>query len=121
MKLIPVLASPRGIVYAMVDDEDFYMVAGYAWRLQANGKGTSFHVATSVAYRVDGVKRKTNVLMHHAIMGLPPIGYDLHHINGDVLNNMKYNFEIILSKKHSSISGSTRIRHENRGYVKGGS
>lgn len=119
MKLIPVLDSPRRIAYAIVDDEDFHKVAGYAWRLRTNGKGTSFHVATSVAYRVDGIRKEHTILMHHAILGHPPIGYDIDHIDGDVLNNMKYNLRIIPSKRHSSISGLVEKRRENRGYIKG--
>lgn len=121
MKLIPVWAAHRGIVYAMVDDEDFYLVAGYAWRFRANGKGTSFHIATSIAYRVDGVRKEQIVMMHHAIVGPPPVGYDINHINGDVYDNQKYNLEIIPSLRHSSISGLMEVRRENRGYVKGGS
>jgi hypothetical protein len=116
VKTIPVVAAHIGIVYAMVDDEDYHLVAGYAWSLRANGKGTSFYVGTTVSYRVDGVAKKANVQMHHAIIGLPPIGYDTHHINGDVLDNRKSNLEVIRSKKHSSISGSTKVRNENRGY-----
>jgi hypothetical protein len=122
VKLIPVLATPRGIVYAMVDDEDFNMLAGYAWSLRSNGKGTSFHIATSVAYRgIDGKRKEVAVLMHHAVIGLPPIGYDTNHINGDVFDNRKCNLEVIKAKDHSRISSLTRPRNENRGYIKGGS
>lgn len=107
MKKIPVWASHRGIMYAMVDDEDFDMLKGYAWRLLSNGKGTSACIATTVSYRVNGVRRTKVIAMHHAILGYPPMDEDTHHMNVNIYDNRKFNLIFIKSKRHSSISGSS--------------
>lgn len=104
MKKIPVQSYVDGLVYAIVDDEDFDMLCGYSWHVKARGsKGR--YVATVIYYwSLEGKEVRREVKMHHAVIGQPPIGMDTHHINGDVLDNRKCNLEFIDSLIHGHIS-----------------
>jgi len=113
MKKIPVVCSHDGVVYALVDDEDFNMLAGYAWHVHRNGKGGR-GVGTMISYiGVDRVRKYKRVQIHHAIIGQPPIGMDVHHINGDPLDNRKENLEIISSLEHAYISSRQGFDRED--------
>jgi len=104
MRKIPVTSRYNGLVYAIVDDEDFSMLAGYSWYMrEREGKGKA--VETRISYRqLDGKQKTKQVTMHHAIVGHPPIDMDVHHINGDVLDNQKHNLEVIDHVHHGHIS-----------------
>ena len=71
------LASGKGV--ALVDDEDYELVANRAWYYHAGYARSSVHQ--------DG--RIVGTLMHRLVMGLPPEGVD--HRDGDRLNNQKAN------------------------------
>jgi HNH endonuclease len=110
MKKIPVHSQVRGVVYALIDDDDFNLVCGYAWHTRKKDK---YATTTVYYYSVDGERRRKQVRMHHAIIGLPPIGMDVHHINGEPLDNRKSNLMFIDSLEHAYL---TNIRWEREDY-----
>ena len=110
MRKIPLLSYIDGLVYAIVDDEDFDILCRYTW--YEKGKNRSRYVATMVTYRSlymkDGWARR-EVKMHHAVIGHPPIGMDTHHMNGNVLDNRKCNLRFVDHTEHGHISSRQDI------------
>jgi hypothetical protein len=76
MVRIPLVGRIGAGLYAMVDDEDYEMLAGHRWRLD---RGNHPDYAKTGRERV--------VRMHAMIMGIPRAD----HINGDGLNNQRSN------------------------------
>lgn len=68
----------KGLV-AQVDDVDFDRVWMFPWRLTSHGYP----------------KNSTQGYLHHMIMGVPPKGYVIDHIDRDKLNNKQSNLRSI--------------------------
>lgn len=103
----------RGGYIAKVDDADADLLLSCAWQPResklADGR-LVVHVARSV-----GPKR-TSVYIHHFIIGLPPEGCRIDHIDGDGLNNCRSNLRIAT---HSQNAFAQRIRSDNTSGHKG--
>jgi len=83
---------------AVIDFEDLDKVRNYWWYL-----GTLGYVYTQIKV---GRKWKTRHL-HYIILGITPKpGYNVHHKNGDPMDNRKDNLEYLTTIEH----GATRIR-----------
>lgn len=90
---------------ALVDDEDFALVAGVKWYANKN-KRTWY--ARRFAYFGDGKQGRTIVKMHRLIIGAKP-GDIVDHINGDGLDNRRSNLRIC----DSSQNACNRLRRPN--------
>lgn len=74
---------------ALVDDEDFEKVCSKRWHV------SKLHGDICYAqhnYRVG--KRFGSTKMHHLVIGKPPKGYVVDHINGNGLDNRRENLRI---------------------------
>lgn len=76
MKKIPL---GRG-QFAIVDDEDYELVAQFKWHTMANSNSHHVYAATK--------------LRMHRLIVKPPPGYMVDHINGDTLDNRRCNLRI---------------------------
>lgn len=90
MKEIPLT---KGKV-ALVDDEDYE-------RLIAMGKWcfNRYPQKTKATYKMDGSRSSVAILMHRVIMNAPD-GLYVDHIDGNPLNNQKYNLRLCSHKEN---------------------
>lgn len=70
---------------AIIDDEDYDRIKGYSW--QAYKYRNRWYAKTT--YSIGGRSRRT-LYLHKLILFCPP-GKNIYHIDGDGLNNCKYN------------------------------
>lgn len=84
---------PSGDI-AKVSKSDMDSVSGYKWyvRTYPNSK----YVRSS---EVDSSKK--TVLMHHVILGKPPKGYVVDHINGNGLDNRRENLRFVTRSQNA--------------------
>lgn len=90
-KLIPLT---QGLT-ATVDDEDFAWLKQWRWQTQ--------HAASCI-YAVRHCQKagvEFKVYMHRQIMNAKA-GEEVHHKNGDTLDNRRENLEIVDPKKHGN-------------------
>jgi len=80
------------IAKAIIDVEDIDKIVGYKWFMRQDGRVVSNITASS-----DG---KTHVRLHNVIMN-PNNGYIVDHINGDTLDNRKFQLRIVTEKQNS--------------------
>ena len=74
---------------ATISNVDFTRVAALAWRLGTNG----------YIYRVGGRKKGVTCLLHRFIMDVKP-RQEIHHRNGDRLDNRRANLEVTNASDH---------------------
>lgn len=109
MKTIPL---SRGAV-AIVDDADFETLSAHKWHITSGGYAARNRYGTR-----EERKRPGNlILMHREIIGAPPNGYDVDHIDGDPLNNTRINLRIIT--RSDNIFNSKPLWKNNSTGVKG--
>lgn len=75
---------------ALVDNADFEKLSKYKWFAH---KKQNKHGATYYAERKP--KDRTNYSMHKHIMGEPPAGHQIDHIDGNSLNNQRENLRFV--------------------------
>lgn len=84
----------QGLV-AMVDDEDYEKLNQFKWQAKTN---------CSVYYakrRAPGPKRISETIwMHRDVLGTPPAGMEIDHIDGNGLNNQKKNLRFCTHKEN---------------------
>lgn len=76
------LFNGRG--FSLVDACDYERLAPHRWTLNAKEEGKSTDYARAT---IDGEK----VSLHRFIIGDPPVGYVIDHVNGDGLDNRRSN------------------------------
>lgn len=81
-----------------VDDFDFDHLSKYTWCI--NNKG----------YATAAVKSEHScvVMMHHLVMGYPPPGQEIHHIDGNKLNNQRSNLKFVSRSYNQLTKGKGR-------------
>jgi len=92
---------------ALVDDADYELVRDHKWYFHG------VYAATRVP-RGWGL-RKSNILMHWFVLygfGEPPAGIEVHHINGNTLDNRRMNLEETTHRQH--LIGGARERYRGR-------
>jgi hypothetical protein len=111
-KRIPV-SSPEGVVYALVDADDYDRLAGFKWCLSSG-------YAMRKSPRPAGVTCK----MHREVLGLVHgDGHEADHINRDKLDNRKSNLRVVtravngrnLSARTDGTSGLRGVSWHKRG------
>jgi len=85
MKKIPLTGKGKGL-FTLVDDEDFERVNRYKWHLSIPEYPTR-------SFRIN--YKRFNQRLHGLIMGQPPVGYEIDHINRDKLDNRKENLRFV--------------------------
>ena len=80
-------------VYTIVDHEDYKLVRGYNWSLYDCVRDTS-----------------SNEAIHRIIKGQDQCldNMNIHHIDGNILNNCKSNLDVVTPKQHGQIHGRKR-------------
>lgn len=85
---------------ALIDDEDFIWLSQWKWC--ANKNRNTFYVVRHTHVSETGLPR-TLLLMHRLILekhGLLQPGHEVDHINGDGLNNQKYNLRSVTPRQN---------------------
>lgn len=89
---------------ALVDDDDFHIVAAHSWHPEPKGN----RVYAQATIRRDG--RKTSIRMHQLILDSPMID----HRNGDGLDNRRANLRPATSRQNqqnvTSVTGNSRFK-----------
>lgn len=101
-----------GNKYALVDREDYLKIELLRTR--------KFHVGSN-GYAVRNQKYKNSrkdwkMTIHHLIMGIPPKGMQVDHINGNKLDNRKENLRFVTVQQNQMNRGVTK---NNRSGFKG--
>src|SRR5450631_1957406 len=95
MKEIPLTQGK----FALVDDEDYENLISMKWHALYNKNGDSFYAHHSVYNKG---KSPSVIRMHRYLMGANDPNLDVDHIDGNTLNNQKYNLRICESHKNTS-------------------
>lgn len=74
---------------APVDEEDAKRLQGYCWNVTTHG------YADAALVKVERIK------LHHAVMGKPPKGFVVDHIDRDKLNNRRENLRFVTPRENS--------------------
>jgi len=72
---------------AIIDDKNYARVSSFKWFLKRVGP-SSYYVAVSIS-----LNGKVKTLYLHRLIMQPQPGMDVHHIDGDPLNNLEENLE----------------------------
>ncbi len=76
-----------------VDDQDFDILNKRKWSVYKDS-----HTFYAVGKIWENGIRKT-IKMHHVIIGHPPQGFVSDHIDGDGLNNQRYNLRFVTHRE----------------------
>ena len=87
---------PSGHI-ALVDTEDTW-VNCFEWQLKTDGP--RFYVRTVIG--------RYRIMLHQAILGKTPAGFTIDHINGDGLDNRRYNLRFCTPSENSANRQSMR-------------
>ncbi len=80
------------------EDRDIERILAQKWHMSKKGY---------VASKIDG---KT-ILIQNFLMN-PPTGYDVHHVDGDRLNELYSNLEVLLHGDHTRITNKSESQRE---------
>ena len=96
---------------ALVDDDIWLKWCHYSWRLKKSGAASyvvrSDHIVIWDPIRKKRRRKTITLRLHREVMGNPE-GFDVHHRNGNTLDNRRENLELVDPKKHDSMSGAAR-------------
>lgn len=96
-------------LFAIVDEEDYPLVAPYHWT--AKKIENTFYATRDVSI---GGERDTTILMHRALMNPPP-GFVVDHIDRDGLNNRR-STNLRLAKRWQNGVNSKHRSHNTSGF-----
>ncbi len=74
---------------ALVDADDYEKLSQYKWHAQKDYKSKNCYYARH---------KKEGILMHHLVIGRPPMGMMTDHIDGNGLNNQKHNLHHVTNR-----------------------
>lgn len=102
MKLIP-LTQGRS---AMVDDEDFQRLSKFNWfAIYYPKRAKKWYAARQIKMEAKNGRRQKTRRMHHDVIGFPPRGKVVDHIDRDGLNNCKENLRFCTGGQNISNQG----------------
>lgn len=104
-KQIPVFDPEGDDKFAIVDDEDYAAVSAYSWHL-FDGR---------VLMLTAGRKGPKSRLLHNLILGNPPSGSVVDHIDGDPLNNQRENLHFVVPVISTTSAQNAQGRKFRRG------
>ena len=110
MKKIPLNGTHGQGRYALIDDEDYALVAPYKWCLYANGYVMA-HIRPE-----PGVRR--TLYMHRIIMDAGR-GEKVDHVDGDPLNNRRSNLRFATSAQNAANSYKVKSASGYKGVFRG--
>lgn len=82
-------------MYTLVDDQDYALLAGYTWRLNAQG----YVVRREYTRVAKGKRHAKDIRMHRQIMN-EPIGLEVDHINGIGADNRRANLRLATHREN---------------------
>lgn len=81
---------------AILDYDDWKKLKSFNWFAQKCGSNR-YYARRNIKIG-DGKQKQIN--MHHVIMGTPPIGLQIDHINGNPLDNRKCNLRFVTARQN---------------------
>lgn len=111
---------------AMVSDEDFDRLNAFKWF--AHKKPNTSYAERWLPGYTDGVRVACR--MHHVVIGNPPLGMEVDHIDGNGLNNCRENLRFVTRRQNmqNNVNASTtsrlpgvswdKKRHKWKAYIK---
>jgi hypothetical protein len=81
---------------ALIDDEDYDRLKASRWH--TIGVCNALY---AISQPVISPEKRANIYMHSAIMGIPPQGMQIDHIDGDGLNNQKSNLRFVTPRQNN--------------------
>ena len=96
----------RGLV-AVVDDDMFDVLSGYKYYASISG-------ATHYAVRAKKPSNAGRIKMHHEVIGHPPTGLVVDHIDGDGLNNTRANLRFVTVRQNQQNQVLTTVKKHSR-------
>lgn len=105
--MIHIPVSRCGIEYeAIVDDEDYPLVAGFKWSAQLERNTGTVYAVCALRKRLDGKNKVLLLRMHRLIVN--PGAQEVDHVDGDGLNNRRANLRAATRSQNAM---NTRKRH----------
>lgn len=93
----------------LLDDFDWVRLCRYKWKIRHPRNSTLKYICVNKVKEHNGEKKRRTIYLHRAIVA-PPYGLDLkpeeevHHINGNTLDNRRENLEIMKRDKHGKLT-----------------
>lgn len=91
--------------YALVDDSDYEWLSQWKWQYSKR-----FGYAERTVHQ-NGKSRKKR--MHQVIMGEPPEGMEIDHIDGNKLNNQRSNLRFV-TRSQNNMNAKKRVNTTSR-------
>lgn len=79
----------NGKYHAIVDDEDYAILIQWKWRW------SSGYASRNVRYKDENGMRKRKTVRMHVQINNTPVGFSTDHINGDKMDNRRYNLRTV--------------------------
>jgi hypothetical protein len=90
---------------AIVDDDDYERLKEYTYSINNNGYARRYSKELSIKR-----SKVSCILMHRDIMGIPPLGLFVDHINRNRLDNRKSNLRFVTRKQNNA----NRSKNKNK-------
>lgn len=84
--------------YTQIDDEDLSVVSKHKWQVRSGKAGNKY---ASCGVWQKGKNRSKSIQMHRMIMGVTNPKIQVDHIDGNGLNNQRYNLRIVTNQQNS--------------------
>lgn len=103
MKKIPITKG----LYTLIDDDMYDLVGSLKWYAQKMPH--TYYAVRNSSMKDDPTGDRHNIYLHWVIAGEPFNGFEVDHIDGDGLNNQRYNLRITTIRKNQH----NRNEHRN--------
>lgn len=85
----------------VIDAANVHLFEKWNWHVHFNKRDNKYYARRTT--RIKGVK--INIHAHHVVVGNVPADYIPHHVDGDGLNNIRSNLEVVTSIRNSHLAG----------------